>query len=289
MFLGRPPDMPRDEFRAAVQRIAGPKGWFQALSPYSDGGTLFALEDVNYRLRDDTSGKVSKELEPLFCLAISAKRYVLFNVINNQTVLRKISGHGLGGLRRIKDYDPSAHKLTKPEHIAAPLDKDTGKRDYREIAHGSTARLLCDIWRIAVDCFRAGKQSEIDNIIGSLPQLQIPQYSQITLSSTHLLKLYPNLPNMRGFQFFVSFPAPKCPPGLDTKYIAGVPYDDHKALCGTTLYASIPAEGVTPELIEEWMVEFGMGLRRVAPMQTCHQFVWICRRLFSKERLPIDR
>jgi hypothetical protein len=46
--------------------------------------------------------------------------------------------------------------------------------NYRDLAHGSTARLLCDIWRIAVDCFRAGKQSEIDNIIGTMPQLQIP-------------------------------------------------------------------------------------------------------------------
>jgi hypothetical protein len=34
------------------------------------------------------------------------------------------------------------------------------------------------------------------------------------------MKLYPNLPNMRGFQFFVSFPAPRCPPGLNSKYIA---------------------------------------------------------------------
>jgi hypothetical protein len=158
----------------------------------------------------------------------------------------------LGGLRQLKDYDPAAHTLTTPEHVAAPLNEKPGKRNYRDLAHGSTARLLCDIWRIAVDCFRTGKQAEIDKIIGGLPQLQTPQYTQITLSSTHLLKLYPNLPNMRGFQFFVSFPAPRCPPGLDTKYIKDAPFDDHKALCNTTLYASVPPEGVTPKLIEEW-------------------------------------
>jgi hypothetical protein len=120
-LAGRPATMPREEFRAAVQRIAGPEGWFQPLTPYSDGEPLFALEDVNYKLRDDTSGKVDKNIfEPLYCLAISAKRYVLFNIVNNQTLIRKISGHGLGGLRQIKYYNPKLHKLTVPEHIAAP-------------------------------------------------------------------------------------------------------------------------------------------------------------------------
>ena len=108
------------------------------------------------------------------------------------------------------------------------------------------------MWRIAIDCFRSGTQSEIDKIIGKLPQLQVPQYTQIALSSMHLLELYPNLPNMRGFQFFASFPAPRCPPCLDSKYILKTPFDDHKALCGTTLYASVPPEGVTPELVDYW-------------------------------------
>jgi hypothetical protein len=62
------------------------------------------------------------ELEPLYCLAISAKRYVLFNIVDNQTVIRKISGHGLGALRHLDNYDPSLHKLTAPEHIAAPVN-----------------------------------------------------------------------------------------------------------------------------------------------------------------------
>jgi hypothetical protein len=88
--------MSRETFRKKVMEVAGSDGWFQPLSPYSDGGTLFALEDVNYKLSDDSSGKVTKELEPPYCLVISAKRYVLFNIIDNQTVIRKISGHGLG-------------------------------------------------------------------------------------------------------------------------------------------------------------------------------------------------
>jgi hypothetical protein len=133
-------------------------GWFQPLSPYSDGAPLFALEDVNYKLLDDTSGKIGKAFEPLYCLAISAKLYALFNIVDNQTVIRKISAHGLGGLRQLKNYEPAKSKLTKPDHVAAPLDKETEKRNYGDLAHGSTARLLCDIWRIAIDCFRTGRQ-----------------------------------------------------------------------------------------------------------------------------------
>src|SRR5580704_1909223 len=124
--------------------------------------------------------RTGKAFEPLYCLAISAKRYALFNIVDNQTVIRKISAHGLGGLRQLKNYEPTKSKLTKPDHVAAPLDKETEKRNYGDLAHGSTARLLCDIWRIAIDCFRTGRQSEIDAIIDKLPQLQVPQYSQIT-------------------------------------------------------------------------------------------------------------
>jgi hypothetical protein len=55
MCFGRPEKMPRKAFREAVLRIVGKDGWFQPLSPYSDGGTFFDLEDVNYKLVDDTS------------------------------------------------------------------------------------------------------------------------------------------------------------------------------------------------------------------------------------------
>jgi hypothetical protein len=215
-------------------------------------------------------------LEPLYCWVISEKRYVLFNINERgETVIRKISGHGLGDLRRIENYDPSAHKLTKREHIAAPLDEDKDKeaqrleealkrgeagvtlndvnaaqlkrRKYGDLAHGSNPRLLCDLWRIAVDCARNNKTHEIDGIIAKLPQLQVPQYSQIALSSTHLFDLYANLPERRGFQFFASFPTPRGP--LHSKEVR---LDDHKALRETTLYASVPKGGVDAALLEEW-------------------------------------
>jgi hypothetical protein len=238
----RPEDMGCEEYRKRVFEVIGPHGWFQPLSPYGDGETLFALEDVNYRLLNDKTGEVDKShLEPLYCLVVSAKRYVLFNINERgETVIRKVSGHGLGDLRRIENYDPAAYRLTRREHIAAPLNEETGKRKYGDLAHGSNPRLLCDLWRIAVDCARNNKTHESDGIISKLPQLQVPQYSQIALSSTHLFDLYPNLPERRGFQFFASFPTPRGP--LHSKE---VPFDEHKALRETTLYAVCPKEELT--------------------------------------------
>jgi hypothetical protein len=74
----------------------------------------------------------------------------------------------------------------------------------------------------------------------------------MSLSSIHLLKQYPNLPNRRGFQFFATFPSPKCT--LRSRNLLSAPLDEHKALCTTSLYASVPKEGVSAELIEEWKI-----------------------------------
>ena len=45
------------------------------------------------------SGALTDEIEPLYCLAISAKRYVLFNIgPDGRPIIRKASAHGLGHL-----------------------------------------------------------------------------------------------------------------------------------------------------------------------------------------------
>jgi hypothetical protein len=66
----------RDEFRAKVQEIVE---WFQPLNPYKHDVRLFNLEKANYGLKDRETGKTTANLEPLYCLAVSAKRYCLFN------------------------------------------------------------------------------------------------------------------------------------------------------------------------------------------------------------------
>src|ERR1700730_10815961 len=99
--------------------------------------------------------------------------------------------------------------------------------------------MLCDLWRIAVDCFREFPDepkkvlNKIDDIVAKLPQLQVPQYTQMSLSSIHLLKQYPNLPNRRGFQFFATFPKLKC--SIKSRDLKSMPLDEHKALCGIAI------------------------------------------------------
>jgi hypothetical protein len=84
----------REEFRAKTQEI---RDWFQPLNPYKHDVQLFNLEKENHRLKDYEGGKTTKEREPLYCLAVSAKRYVLFNWAPDGTpIIRKASGHGLG-------------------------------------------------------------------------------------------------------------------------------------------------------------------------------------------------
>ena len=90
MALAKPEGMSENEFYARAQKI---QGWFIPLNPYADNTPLLKIEDYNYRLPD------KKTFEPLYCYAISSKRYALFNLdANGEPVLRKVSAHGLGHL-----------------------------------------------------------------------------------------------------------------------------------------------------------------------------------------------
>jgi hypothetical protein len=85
--------LPRDEF---VRRALAVQAWFADLNPYETPGDVLKVEDVNYPQEGPGD---AKGLEPLYCLAISAKRYVLFNRnADGEPVIRKASGHGLGHL-----------------------------------------------------------------------------------------------------------------------------------------------------------------------------------------------
>lgn len=72
------------------------------LVPYGFGGDLLKVEDENYSLIDPTDPKQGvrrRKLEPLYCYAVSAKRYVLFNQAKGGTIIiRRPSEHGLGHL-----------------------------------------------------------------------------------------------------------------------------------------------------------------------------------------------
>jgi hypothetical protein len=90
MALARPDDMAEDQF---LKRAQGVHRWFDALNPYTAKGELLKLEGANFALDG------SSRLEPLYCFAVSAKRYALFNLdATGRPVIRKASAHGLGHL-----------------------------------------------------------------------------------------------------------------------------------------------------------------------------------------------
>jgi hypothetical protein len=94
MALAKPPSMNHDEFLNRARSVCD---WFVPLNPYEQKGPLFKIEDINYGIENE---KLTRKLTPLFCFAVSAKRYALFNIdTDGRPVIRKASAHGLGHLR----------------------------------------------------------------------------------------------------------------------------------------------------------------------------------------------
>jgi hypothetical protein len=65
--------VPPDEFKAKALLV---RDWFKNLNPYGEDRSILQLEDVNFPEGED--GDI-EALDPPHCLAVSAKRYVLFN------------------------------------------------------------------------------------------------------------------------------------------------------------------------------------------------------------------
>jgi hypothetical protein len=98
MAIAKPEGMAEPEFEARVEFI---RSWFTPLNPHGTGESLLKIEEANFGL-DRTEGP--NALEPLYCYAVSSKRYALFNLdCGNRPILRKASAHGLGHLRPPND------------------------------------------------------------------------------------------------------------------------------------------------------------------------------------------
>ncbi len=97
----RPVGVGRAEFHKRACKVID---WFKPLNPYKKRGSILKVEDLNRGIRSD-------KMKPLYCFAISAKRYALFNLSEgDQPVLRKASAHGLGHL-----LDPYPESEAPPE------------------------------------------------------------------------------------------------------------------------------------------------------------------------------
>jgi transcriptional regulator with XRE-family HTH domain len=101
------------EFKERAVRI---RHWFKDLNPYGEDRSILQVEKVNFPndREDDLDA-----LDPPFCLAVSAKRYALFNR-QGSLLIRKASGHGLGHL--LAPYDePPLDRRERIERIGVPL------------------------------------------------------------------------------------------------------------------------------------------------------------------------
>ena len=97
LALAKPDGMERSEFLSNCRDVLD---WFKPLNPYDrqSGISVLEPEEENFHpaYEVEKSNPDWSQLEPLYCYAVSAKRYVLFNEIDGDIKIRKSSAHGLG-------------------------------------------------------------------------------------------------------------------------------------------------------------------------------------------------
>jgi hypothetical protein len=192
LFLTRPDGMDRATFRARCEEVAD---WFTPLSPYAGHPPIFEDEDVN-----DWQGRP----EPLYCLAVSAKRYVLLNRLLDGTYrLRKFSSHGLGLWGRRTGF-------VRPAHILAPCEEveDLGGPEWVYCLWYDAVRAIDTVW------LPNGQPLPRDPVTGA-PQYRVPAdewlaapaYYQLTISTWELWQRFKDVPGMRPGNFLTVLPA----------------------------------------------------------------------------------
>ena len=136
LAIAKPENIDHETF---IRRALAVCDWFKPLNPYgepdSERASILQVEEINYR----ADGKQGREdVEPLYCLAVSAKRYALFNKVKNGSpIIRKASGHGLG-------------------HLLAPYDDPERRGRIDEIGvPGWQEDLWCEIIHLRKISFRA--------------------------------------------------------------------------------------------------------------------------------------
>lgn len=122
MAIAKPDGMAGEEFSQRVQAITD---WFSALNPYDFAGSILKVEREN-------SSLATGEPEPLYCWAVSSKRYALFNLASDgRPIMRKVSAHGLGHLL------PPYKSDNPPADIPAPPEP---------VLRSGVERWHCDLW-----------------------------------------------------------------------------------------------------------------------------------------------
>jgi len=187
MAFANTENLPFGEF---VDRVRGVCDWFLPLNPYEPDPkkgavSILEMEDQNF---SKEKGKENK-LEPLYCFAISAKRYALFNRDGNgKPIIRKASAHGLG-------------------HLSAPYGHEEESRDER----GSGVRLWEeDVWKQIISAALSDKPREVDYAFRS--QMLRPAHSRYGSTRPAVLNWFkhynagrPYAEQVKPFNFLLTF------------------------------------------------------------------------------------
>ena len=174
MAIAKPDEMDGNEFSERVKAIAD---WFSALNPYDFGGSILKIEGENFALK-------SSEFEPLYCLAVSSKRYALFNLADDRIpIFRKVSAHGLGHLV------PPYTKDDPPSDIPPPPSK---------VLRSGVERWHCDYWFQVVSAGLAGKPDMVP--LNYHPALSLPAVSRYGASAPNLLRWFEGFNEDRSYR-----------------------------------------------------------------------------------------
>ena len=164
MAFAKPAGMDEEGFQDKVKAIVD---WFSPLNPYDFGGSILKIEDVNQPLPGQKPG-------PLYCFAVSSKRYALFNLGPvGDPVMRKVSAHGLG-------------------HLLPPYGKDDAPARFPtpdpSVLKDGTVRWHCDLWHQIVSAALKGHPDQVRRDYH--PALARPAISRYSATSPDLLEWF---------------------------------------------------------------------------------------------------
>lgn len=188
LATAKPDNMAPDEFLARGQFVID---WFEGLNPYQKPGSILEMEDNNFAIG-------GKDPEPLYCLAISAKRYALYNLSEDgEPILRKASAHGLGHLMAPYSEDEAPDFLPKPHLPCSAL---------------GVSRWQHDLWIKIIEAALGPNPNQVS--LDYHPAFNTPCMSRYGATSPNLLKWVkswnadkPYSEQIKPFGFMTSFTA----------------------------------------------------------------------------------
>jgi hypothetical protein len=163
LALARPEGMSAEAFDAAAHRVIE---WFTPLNPYGGAESILKPEAANFGMDDVTRRR------PLYCLAVSSKRYALFNLDpDGRPVIRKGSAHGLGHL--LAPYGDDDPAPGTPAVMAADTD---------------LPRWQHDLWYVIIEAALRGRVNDVRYDFH--PKLNLPALSRYGATSPELWRWF---------------------------------------------------------------------------------------------------